>query len=271
MRSGRCWSTAGPASRALLRKASACSTGPNGSSGTPGRCARKCTLSTMALLENSGWLRSRPHWRWLKHSRRRFARAIPRSSTILSRTSVEILALLENLEIDAGLTYLDNEPLGRVTAIPLYRERYRLLVAADAPRRPQPGDLGRGRASAFVSAHSRHAEPPHYRTAAARHRQRSAYLDRIDDLALLACAYWTLGERNAGAARYDAWSHRCPAFDSNRGSGSNAHDRIGGASTRANDDVDRCARRRSTACRTAIVGLKSKTRELASMKLFNTQ
>ena len=53
--------------------------------------------------------------------------------TILSRTSMEILAHLENLEIDAGLTYLDNEPLGRVTAVPLYRERYRLLVAADAP------------------------------------------------------------------------------------------------------------------------------------------
>jgi len=53
--------------------------------------------------------------------------------TILSRTSVEILALLENLEIDAGITYLDNEPLGRVTTIPLYRERYRLLTAADAP------------------------------------------------------------------------------------------------------------------------------------------
>ena len=53
--------------------------------------------------------------------------------TILSRTSLEILAHLENLEIDAGLTYLDNEPLGRVTAVPLYNERYRLLVAADAP------------------------------------------------------------------------------------------------------------------------------------------
>lgn len=53
--------------------------------------------------------------------------------TVLSRTSVETLALLENLEIDAGITYLDNEPLGRVTAIPLYRERYRLLTAADAP------------------------------------------------------------------------------------------------------------------------------------------
>ena len=53
--------------------------------------------------------------------------------TILSRTSIETLTQLENLEIDAGLTYLDNEPLGRVTAVPLYRERYRLLVAADAP------------------------------------------------------------------------------------------------------------------------------------------
>jgi DNA-binding transcriptional LysR family regulator len=53
--------------------------------------------------------------------------------TILSRTSIEVLTQLENLEIDAGVTYLDNEPLGRVTAIPLYRERYRLLTSSDAP------------------------------------------------------------------------------------------------------------------------------------------
>jgi DNA-binding transcriptional LysR family regulator len=53
--------------------------------------------------------------------------------TILSRTSIEILSLLENLEIDAGLTYLDNEPLGRVNSIPLYTERYRLVTSADAP------------------------------------------------------------------------------------------------------------------------------------------
>jgi DNA-binding transcriptional LysR family regulator len=53
--------------------------------------------------------------------------------TIWSRTSIEILKHLENLEIDAGVTYLDNEPLGRVTAIPLYRENYRLLTSADAP------------------------------------------------------------------------------------------------------------------------------------------
>ncbi len=55
------------------------------------------------------------------------------SFTILSRTSIEILALLENIEIDAGVTYLDNEPLGRVRAVPLYREQYRLLTAPDSP------------------------------------------------------------------------------------------------------------------------------------------
>jgi DNA-binding transcriptional LysR family regulator len=53
--------------------------------------------------------------------------------TVYSRTSLEILDLLENLEIDAGITYLDNEPLGRVSATPLYHERYRLLTSADAP------------------------------------------------------------------------------------------------------------------------------------------
>ena len=51
--------------------------------------------------------------------------------TILSRTSVEILHLLENLEIDAGISYLDNEPLGQVRTVSLYDERYRLLTARD--------------------------------------------------------------------------------------------------------------------------------------------
>ena len=49
--------------------------------------------------------------------------------TVLSRTSAEILAGIENLELDAGLTYLDNEPLGRVTQVPLYAEFYRFLCA----------------------------------------------------------------------------------------------------------------------------------------------
>lgn len=52
--------------------------------------------------------------------------------TILSRTSHEILELLENLEVDAGLTYLDNEPLGKVRTVPLYRERYMLVTSHDS-------------------------------------------------------------------------------------------------------------------------------------------
>ena len=55
------------------------------------------------------------------------------SFTILSRNSIEVLGMLENLEVDAGLTYLDNEPLGRVQTIPLYSEQYRLLTSSDSP------------------------------------------------------------------------------------------------------------------------------------------
>ena len=54
--------------------------------------------------------------------------------TILSRTSSDVLSMLENLEVDAGLTYIDNEPLGRMRAVPLYLEQYRpvLLYTSDA-------------------------------------------------------------------------------------------------------------------------------------------
>lgn len=53
--------------------------------------------------------------------------------TVFSRTSIEILTLLDNLEIDAGITYLDNEPVGRVRSVPLYQEEYRLITSADSP------------------------------------------------------------------------------------------------------------------------------------------
>jgi len=49
--------------------------------------------------------------------------------SILSRNSVEILSMLENLDIDAGISYLDNEPLGRVSTAFLYRETYTLVCA----------------------------------------------------------------------------------------------------------------------------------------------
>lgn len=55
------------------------------------------------------------------------------SFTILSRSSAEILRLLEDLEIEAGISYLDNEPLGDVTTVPLYRESYRFICAETSP------------------------------------------------------------------------------------------------------------------------------------------
>jgi DNA-binding transcriptional LysR family regulator len=50
--------------------------------------------------------------------------------SVLSRTSIEVLSLLGNFDVDIGITYLDNEPLGRVVSVPLYSERYQLITAA---------------------------------------------------------------------------------------------------------------------------------------------
>jgi len=56
---------------------------------------------------------------------------------LLSMSSIEIQRALDNFDLDAGVTYLDNEPLLRVRTMPLYRERY-FLVTGDRtlfPRR----------------------------------------------------------------------------------------------------------------------------------------
>lgn len=58
--------------------------------------------------------------------------------SVQSKTSAEILAMLENLEIDAGLTYLEREPLGRVTTVPIYAERYVLVARAGHPMLSAP-------------------------------------------------------------------------------------------------------------------------------------
>ncbi len=54
-----------------------------------------------------------------------FAHRYPEMTfSVLSRSSIEILSLVINLETDVGITYLDNEPLGRVVSVPLYEEWY---------------------------------------------------------------------------------------------------------------------------------------------------
>lgn len=51
--------------------------------------------------------------------------------TILSATSIAILEDLDGLRIDAGISYLDNEPLGTKATLPLYEERYALILRED--------------------------------------------------------------------------------------------------------------------------------------------
>ena len=53
--------------------------------------------------------------------------------TVLSRTSIEIQRGIENFELDAGVTYLDNEPLERVRARPIYHEEYLFLTPVSGP------------------------------------------------------------------------------------------------------------------------------------------
>lgn len=53
--------------------------------------------------------------------------------SILSQTSREILRNLSDFSIDAGVSYLENEPIGRALTVPLYKERYRLFVRDDHP------------------------------------------------------------------------------------------------------------------------------------------
>jgi DNA-binding transcriptional LysR family regulator len=51
--------------------------------------------------------------------------------TVLARTSDVLLDLLHHREIDAGITYLDNDPLGEAVKVPLYREQFLLLTRGD--------------------------------------------------------------------------------------------------------------------------------------------
>ncbi len=53
--------------------------------------------------------------------------------TVLGRTSNILLDMLRQREIEAGVTYLSNEPIGDVSAIPIYREEYLLLTTAGGP------------------------------------------------------------------------------------------------------------------------------------------
>jgi DNA-binding transcriptional LysR family regulator len=75
-----------------------------------------------------------------------FCRSHPRvTCKVLSRSSMEIQRGLDSGELDAGLTYLDNEPLENVRTLELYREHYMLLT-------PNSGNFDHQRAVSWKQA-----------------------------------------------------------------------------------------------------------------------
>src|SRR5262249_48757563 len=184
--------------------------------------------------------------------------------TILSRTSIEVLAELENLEIDAGVTYLDNEPLGRVNAFPLYREHYRLLTSSDAPFGNRAtvtwAEVAKGPLCLLTpDMQNRRLIDELLRPAAARARRPS------QGRAFRARAPRPRGERDAGKARGDAGANRAHPRHSHRRAAGRAHHRARRSRARADDAADRgaggggaaaraAARRRGRAARAAGAG-----------------
>ena len=90
----------------------------------------------------------------------RFRERHPRMRVRLtSMSSRQIAHGLEHGEIEAGLTYLDNEPLAHVDAVPLWRERY-LLVTPAGEDFGELGHVGGRGVVAALPADARHAAPP---------------------------------------------------------------------------------------------------------------
>ena len=108
--------------------------------------------------------RARPRLAAHRRASPRATRACGSPST--STTSIAILDGIDGLAFDAGVTYLDNEPLGRARAIPLDEERYALILRDDHPLAgARAARLGRGGRAAALPPDPRHAEPPHRRRA----------------------------------------------------------------------------------------------------------
>src|SRR4051812_8261901 len=127
---------------------------------------------------------------------------------VLSKTSVEISQGLAAGDLEAGLTYLDNEPLSGVEAIPLYVEHLVLLT----PARGSFADAQTARwqdaaASPALPPHAGHAEPPDHRCRVrAVWRRPAEYRHRgeLDPGAFGPCEAWQLVDDRAAALRFDA-------------------------------------------------------------------
>ena len=174
------------------------------------------------------------------------------SFTILSRNSIEVLGLLENLEVDAGLTYLDNEPLGRVQTVPLYSEEYRLLISSDSPLGNRDSVTWAEVGKVPLCLLSRDMQ--NRRIIEGLLREAGAEVSPtleigLDHRPVRPCAYRAMGERDAGQARRGARSDRYGAGDPHRRAGGDPFDRARGPPAQSADAADPCAGQRSEAAR----------------------
>ncbi len=94
----------------------------------------------------------------------RFSSAHPAATVeVTSMTSRSIQKGLDAFELDAGVTYLDNEPLEHVRRVPLYKERYVFVTSADSRYEGRRTISWREAAGERLCLLERgHAEPPHH-------------------------------------------------------------------------------------------------------------
>jgi DNA-binding transcriptional LysR family regulator len=171
--------------------------------------------------------------------------------TVLSSTSREILSKLDDFQIDAGLTYLDNEPLGQLHGAALSGEVQAFDLRRKPARRARGGDLGGCRAHSPRPAHPRHAKPPHYRPAPGEFRRAAAYRIQLDGGLIFACPERRLRVHRAGKARQSAGRDQAPSFDSHHGAPRTSHHRTRVAESGADSAINPGAYRRSRQARHA--------------------
>lgn len=120
--------------------------------------------------------------------------------TVLSQSSEEIVRALADFSIDAGITYLDNEPINGLLTYPLYIERYCLFVSDAHPLATQETVTWREVSEEYaLSAHAQYAKPAHYRS-----RLRKCELsshatvgDKLPHQSVLECSLDGAGEHHA--------------------------------------------------------------------------
>ena len=184
--------------------------------------------------------------------------------TICSRTSIEILDLLENLEIDAGITYRRQRAARpRQHRAALSRALPAAHLGRRAARQSRQRHLGGGRAGAALPAHARHAEPPHHRPAAARAPAAKSRPTLESDSMILLFSHVRTGRwasvMPAKLAETLGLTETHPRHPDHR-AGSGADHRPGGAVARTDDAAHRRAGGRSAPRRCVAGRLSSALR-----------